>query len=261
VLSAAFLGLFLLGFSFAYGKAVENADLARNRLATALASTTLTLMGLYAVNFLSSFLALFVAVGAVSAEVDAGTLHAVLARPVRRSEFVLGRWIAYVGMLIVYVTTMAGAIFAIARWIADYEPVDAPRAALLMGLSAALLMTLSLFGSTWLSTLANGVVVFSLFGLAWLAGIIEVIGTALQNGAMVDLGIAISLLVPSDGLWRGASYYVQSPIALAIASSAPGGGNPFIAVAPPADRFVLWAAGYVVVCLLGSLAVFRARDL
>jgi Cu-processing system permease protein len=229
-------------------------------MVAAVAASTLTLMGLYAVNFLASFLALFVSVGAVSAEVDSGTLHALLARPLRRSEFVLGRWIAYAGMLAVYVLGMAGAVFLIASTVAQYDALDPVRAAIYMALNAALLMTLSLFGSTWLSTLANGVVVFSLFGLAWLAGIIEFVGEALRNEAMVNLGIAVSLLVPSDGLWRAASYYVQSPLTAQMLSQ---GQNvmPFAALVPPAAAFVAWSAAYLAVTLVGAILAFRARDL
>src|SRR5207253_3147670 len=46
LLSVAFLGLFLLGFSFVYGKAVETAGESGNRLGTAVAASILTMMGL-----------------------------------------------------------------------------------------------------------------------------------------------------------------------------------------------------------------------
>src|SRR5438874_869983 len=114
-------------------------------------------------------------------------------------------------MLALYVVGMVGVVLLLAQGIAGYEPTDAWRALGMLLLGSIALLTLSLLGSTLLPTLANGVVVFSLFGLAWLAGIIENVGGLLQNHAMVNLGIAVSLLVPSDGLWRGASYYVQSP--------------------------------------------------
>ena len=61
------------------------------------------MLGLYAVHFLSSFLALFLSVGAISSEIDSGTLHAVLARPIRRADVVVGRWLAYAGLIGVYV--------------------------------------------------------------------------------------------------------------------------------------------------------------
>jgi Cu-processing system permease protein len=130
----------------------------------------------------------------------------------------------------------------------------------LMALASVVLLTLGLFGSTQLPTLANGVVVFSLFGLAWLAGIIEFVGNVLSNQAMVNLGIAVSLLVPSDALWRAASYYLQSPAVLALAGPA-GGGIPFASNTPPSVPFVVWTLLYPLVFLLAAIFTFSRRDL
>jgi Cu-processing system permease protein len=179
VLSLLFLGLFAFGFSFLHERAMM----------PLIAAALLTLMGLYVVNFLAGFLALFLSVGSVSGEIDSGTLHAVLARPIRRAEFIVGRWLAYVVLIAAYITLMASLMLLFARVIADFEVPDPLRAIGLLVLSAVALLTLSLFGSTLLSTLANGVVVFTLFGLAWLAGIIELIGSALQNQGMLNLGM------------------------------------------------------------------------
>jgi Cu-processing system permease protein len=260
IVSLAFVGLFALGFSFLYGFVAR--DSVRDPTASVtlvMTGTLLTVMGLYAVHFLSSFLALFLSVGTISGEIDAGTLHAILARPLRRAEFVLGRWLAYVGIIALYVGLMAALLLLVARLVAGYEAPDAPRAIALMMLGSVLLLTVSLFGSTVLSTLANGVVVFSLFGLAWLAGIIEVVGSVLNNPATVNLGIAISLLVPSDAIWRGASYYLQAPAFLAAASSRIG--IPFASTAPPTTALVLWALAYPLLFLGAAVLAFRRRDL
>ena len=261
ILSLAFLTLFAVGFAFLYHQAVELAVTSpQRRVVLALVASTLTLLGLYAVNFLSGFLALFLSVGAISGEIDSGTLHAVLARPIRRAEFILGRWLAYAGLIGLYVGLMDALLLVLARLIAGYETPDPPRAIALMILSSIVLLTLSLWGSTLLSTLANGVVVFSLFGVAWLAGIIENLGGLIANDAMVNLGIAVSLLIPNDAVWRGASYYIQSPAALSAASA---GRNPipFASLDPPTAPLIVWAALYVVVCLGGAVLSFARRDL
>src|SRR5207302_3145217 len=123
---------------------------------------------------------------------------------------------------------------------------DPIRALLLMLLEGVLLLTVSLFGSTLMPTLANGVIVFTLLGLAWLAGIIEFVGRLLQNAAdttgsdaMLNIGTAVSLLLPSDALWRGASYYLESPSLLAVLGVSRG-GIPFFSSYPPAAALVVW---------------------
>src|SRR5207244_8406766 len=118
---------------------------------------------------------------------------------------------------------MTGLVLLIARLIAGYEVPDPLPALLLMLLEGVLLLTISLFGSSLMPTLANGVVVFTLLGLAWLAGIIEFVGRLLQNApnttggeAMLNIGTTVSLLLPSDELWRGPSYSLGSPSLLAV---------------------------------------------
>ncbi len=267
LISLGYIGLFTLGFHFAYDKALENTPTPETRLSLGVAFATLTLFGVYVVNYLASFLALFLSVGAISGEIDVGTLHAVLARPLNRTEFIIGRWLGYAAMIVVYIAAMTGLVLLVARLVAGYEVPDPSHALLLMSLEGVLLLTMSLLGSTLMPTLANGVVVFTLLGLAWLAGIIEFVGTLLQNApdatggnAMVNIGTVVSLFLPSDALWRGASYYLESPSLLALMGSARG-GIPFFASSPPTTALVGWSLGYVVVMLGGAVLAFRGRDL
>lgn len=261
LVSLVFVALFALGFAFLYGEALKQATFrpAGGSTLVVFAGAALTVLGLYTVYFLSSFLALFLSVGAISGEIDAGLLHAVLARPLRRGEFVLGRWLGFAGLLTAYVGVMAGVLLGLARLIAGYEAPDSGRTIALMLLGALLLLTVSLLGSTLLSTLANGVVGFSLFGVAWLAGFIEYLGGMLANDGMVNLGTAVSLLLPSDAIWRSASYYVQSPAYLAMATSGPA--LPFASAAPPAAPLIVWALCYLLLGLAGAVAAFSRRDL
>jgi ABC-type transport system involved in multi-copper enzyme maturation permease subunit len=267
LISLGYIGLFALGFHFAYDKSLETTTSAEARLSLGVAFATLTLFGVYVVNYLASFLALFLSVAAVSGEIDSGTLHAVLARPLRRSEFVIGRWLGYAVMIAAYILAMTGLVLLVARLIAGYEVPDPVPALLLMLLEGVLLLTLSLFGSTLMPTLANGIVVFTLLGLAWLAGIIEFVGRLLASApnstgsdAMLNIGTAVSLLLPSDALWRGASYYLESPSLLAVLGAARG-GIPFFSATPPATALVVWSVAYVAVVLSGAVLAFRKRDL
>src|SRR5947209_119152 len=104
--SIVYLVLFAVAYNFAQEKGVQVATGQRSRLLVGIGLASLTLSGLYIVNLLAGFLALFLSVGAISAEVDSGTLHALLARPMRRSHFLLGRWLAYAVIISVYVVAM-----------------------------------------------------------------------------------------------------------------------------------------------------------
>lgn len=257
VLSLVFLGLYAFGLSLLHN--MQSTGRPQSPSDVAAVSTILTVLGLYAVHFLSSFVALFLTVGAISSEIDSGTLHAVLARPIRRADVVLGRWLAYAGLISVYVMAMAGAILGMAWLASGYQAFDAVRTLGLMVLGALVLLTVSLFGSTLFSTLANGVIAFTLFGLAWLGGLIEYTGGMAQNEGMVSLGIAISLLVPSDAIWKAASFYAQSPLFLAFGGTR--GQVPFIGAMPPTLALVIWALAYPAVFLLLAVRSFSRRDL
>src|SRR5688500_543622 len=107
-ISLGYIGLFALGFQFAYDRSNASGEpvTAQSRAGMGVAFAALTLLGVYVVNYLASFLALFLSVGAISGEIDSGTLHAVLARPIARAEYVVGRWLGYSMLLGAYVLAM-----------------------------------------------------------------------------------------------------------------------------------------------------------
>src|ERR687885_297731 len=260
VVSLLYVALFALAYNFAQDRGAQMVTGQRSRVLVGVGMASLTLSGLYIVNLLAGFLALFVSVGAVSAEVDSGTLHALLARPVRRWQFLVGRWLAYALIISVYVAVMAGLVLMVAAFIGDYTTPDAARAIGLMILASLFLVTLSVFGSTLLPTSTNGAVVFTLFGLGWLSGVIQVLGETLGNPALLNLGVTVALFIPSDMLWRSASYYVQ-PASLLAAANAFKGALPILANAPPTPGLIAWGVVYSLLLLGSASVVFSRRDL
>jgi Cu-processing system permease protein len=271
LLSVAFVVLFAVGFALLYhtqerdlaqaGAAGFGPDAREELLAI---STILVLLGLYGVQFLAALLGLFLGAASVSPEIDSGALHAVLARPLSRLEYLLGRFLALAGLLVAYVVVMSVALLLVARVVAGYQPGDATRVVGLMVLEVLILLAVSLLGSTVLPTLANGVVMLVLFGLAWLGGIIGFVGTIPPgNELLANLGTAVSLLLPADAVWRGASFNVLPTSFLVAGSFATGEevGLPFGSTTPMAPAMLAWSAAYPVACLVLAVAAFRRRDL
>ena len=272
ILSVAFVALFAVGFALLYHAQERSLlsvqaqgiappgglDVREELLAI---STILVVLGLYGVQFLAALLGLFLGVASVSPEIDSGALHAVLARPLSRLEYLMGRFLALAGLLTAYVLVMSGSLLVTARIVAGYQPGDVSRVMGLMILQVFILLAVSLLGSTVLPTLANGVVMLALFGLAWLGGFIGTIPPG--NELMANLGTAVSLLLPADAVWRGASFHVLPPSFL-VASSFTNGedvGLPFASTAPIAPAMLVWALVYPVACLTLAVAAFRRRDL
>jgi hypothetical protein len=65
----------------------------------------------------------------------------------------------------------------------------------------------------------------------------------------------ISLISPSDALWRRAAHELQPPLLEQLNIS------PFSAVAVPSGAMVVWGVGFVVVTLLAALRIFQKRAL
>src|ERR1700730_10410643 len=83
-------------------------------------------LGLSAISVIGLLIAVFIGVGLVSKEMDKRTLYALLAKPVRRWEFLLGKFGGLVLTLAVNTLAMAGGLFAALLYVKHhFERVDA----------------------------------------------------------------------------------------------------------------------------------------
>ncbi len=69
-------------------------------------------LGLTAISIFGVVIAIFIGIGLVSKEIDKKTLYTVLARPVRRWEFIVGKFLGLTGTLVVNAFFMAVGFFA-----------------------------------------------------------------------------------------------------------------------------------------------------
>jgi len=216
----------------------------------------LVMAGLYVVNFLVVMMTVLTSVDTLAGEIGSGIIQAVVTKPLRRSEIVLGKWLGFAGMLTLYVALMAGGVVALMAAITGYTVPGLARGLLLMVLEGLTLLSVCILGGATFSTLANGVLAFGLYGLAFVGGWIEQIGSILRNEAAVNIGIVSSLLMPCEALWRRAAFEMQTPLARDLGSM-----TPFSATSVPNERMILYAIVYVAVVLAMALRRFSRRDL
>jgi len=218
--------------------------------------------------FLFSFVlalgAALVGAPAMAESIANGEILAVLARPVRRADVALGRWLGTIVALAIYVAVAGGIELLVVRVTTGYVPPH-PLAALgYLSALAIVVTTAAVTLATRLPALAAGIVSALLFGLAWIGGIIESVGLALGNQRLADAGTVVALVFPSDALWRGALYALQPAVFTAIAANATANGasvNPFTVTAPPPAPMLAWACAWTVAVLVAGIAMFRTRDL
>jgi len=113
-----------------------------------------------------------------------------------------------------------------------------------------------LLGSSYLSTVTNGVIVTVLYSSAFIAGLMEQVGIFLQNTVMERLGILVSLVVPSDALWRFAAQHMA-----AAHTAAFGGPGLFTSSMPPTAWIAVWSVGEVALAVALACWAFSGRDL
>ena len=258
VLGVCFLIIFSIGFHMINAAAYQASSRAgetAGRVIQKEGINVLLLAGLYAVTFLSIAMGALLGADALAGEINSGTIQTIVTKPVRRSDVVLGKWLGFAALLGLYVVLMAGGT-VLSVWIqSGYTPLHLPAGLALIYLESLLIMTVSLTMSSFLSGLATGGVVFGLYGLAFIGGWIEQIGSILQNQTAIKVGIVTSLIIPSEALWRRASFEMQTPLAGAL------GMSPFGTVSVPSPLMIGYAFLYLVGALWVAVNVFQNRDL
>jgi hypothetical protein len=70
-------------------------------------------------------------------------------------------------------------------------------------------------------------------------------------------------LLPTDGLWRAAIYYLEpsSFVAQRLSQSRGQQGDPFFAQSAPSGQYLAWAVIWFLLVLLAGLLSFERREL
>jgi ABC-type transport system involved in multi-copper enzyme maturation permease subunit len=204
-------------------------------------------LGLTAVSLFGIVIAIFIGIGLVSKEIDRRTLYTVLSRPVRRWEFIAGKFFGLAGTLVVNTACMAIGVFAALAYVArHFEGSDAPILVALyfIVLQFVIITALSLFFSSFSSPLLSAVFAFSLF-------VIGSFAEDLRGFAKMTHGIA-------QWLATGAAYLVPNFSALNVISQVAHGQ-------PVASQLVMYntayALVYVTAVLSGAVLIFERRNL
>ena len=263
VLGFCFLIIYSIGFHFIIGQvrhaetAVQNdhAKQALARIADTEGESALMLAGLYAVTFLSIAMGALLAADTLAGEINSGTIQTIVTKPIRRSDVVLGKWLGFASLLALYFLLIGGGT-VLSVWIqSGYAPNHLMGGLGLIYAEAVLVMTISLACSSAFSALATGGIVFGLYGLAFIGGWIEQFGAIVQNPTAVKVGIIVSLIIPSETLWRRAAFEMQTPLAGAL------GMSPFGTVSVPSPLMIGYTLVYLIVTLFAAIRIFQNRDM
>ncbi len=204
-------------------------------------------LGLTAVSLFGLVIAIFIGIGLVSKEIEKRTLYTVLSRPVRRWEFIVGKFFGLAGTLVVNTFFMAIGVFAALLYVSHHflkQDGWVLVALYFIILQFLIITALTLFFSSFSSPLLSAVFAFSLF-------VIGNFAEDLRGFAGITHGL-------TRWLATGAAYLVPNFSALNVISS--------VAHAQPVSgRLILYNSAYALVyatmAISGAVLVFEHRNL
>ena len=231
---------------------------------TQLAVSQLLILVAFMFSFVLAMTAVFVGSPAIAGEVESGEALAILSRPIRRADVVLGHWVGF-GIVVVTYAILAGLgeIGAVALT-TGYLPPHPLFAAGFVALEGLVLLTLAVLLSTRLGVVTGGAIAVVLYGINWVMGVVGQAGAILGNDAIRTAGTISRIVMPTDVAWRGAMASLEPPAALLSSlgrTSVIFAVNPFYAAASPPPDQLAYAIVWIAVGLSLAIALFSRREL
>jgi Cu-processing system permease protein len=264
LLTAAFLALYAFGIYKAYDTIDPNQQESIGGSAVfidaqILFSATLFGLSMFAVLFLATVLAIFFTHAAVRGDAERGLLQPLVVRPVGRTAVLGGRFVAGVLACGAYVGVVYTACLLITHAVTGWWPDRIVQPAVELAGAVAVLVALSLFGSIFLSAIANGIAIFMIFGAGLVAGLLGQIGEALGSESLKTIAKVSSWALPFEALYQDALNAITAEtegFTRAALTLGPFGGAQAagIALAP-------YVFGYLSVIAIIAVYGFRRKDL
>jgi ABC-type transport system involved in multi-copper enzyme maturation permease subunit len=204
-------------------------------------------LGLTAVSMFGVVIAIFIGIGLVSKEIEKRTLYTVLSRPVRRWEFIVGKFFGLAGTLVVNTFFMAIGVFGALFYVA--HKFTRPDALILVALYFIVLQfliicSLALLFSSFSSPLLSAVFAFSLF-------VIGSFAEDLRGFAYLTHGL-------TRWIATGAAYLVPNFSALNVITAV---AHQQAVSSQLILQNTLYALFYTAMALSGAVLIFERRNL
>lgn len=230
-------------------------------------SSMILTLGFFFGAFAVAFLAIFSSVAAVTGEAESGVLQSVLARPIQRWRWFMGRWLGFVSYVALYAILLFVSIIAIS-WIETgvlFSPTVLLKSLALFLASIPLLVTLTMVGSCYISPLGNGIWMTMLFGMGWLG---STIGRFMESGVsrMKELQTLetitglIKLAMPADALQQRMLSELFSISELSGLYNLNNELSIFSISGAATNSLLIYCLIYTVVMLMVGLLMMRRKD-
>jgi len=259
-LTIAFVILYGVGVNFAYSE-IDDSFFSGEALIDeqALVGGTIFGLGLFAVLFLGSVLAIFLTNGIVRGDAELGLLQPLVVRPLGRGTMLVARYLGAVTATTVYVVVVFTTLALLTAAAGDWTPNHLPEAAALLVAAVAVIAALSVLASVFLASSAQGIAVFMLFGAGLVGGLLGQIGDALSSRSLARVGDVVATGLPFEALYQGALHLIAtdaSGVTRVVIELGPFGGSDEVGAG-----VIAFTGAYVLVVLTLAVRAFGRRDL
>jgi Cu-processing system permease protein len=262
IVTAAFLILYAVGAHYAFraSNGVTNQGPGNDLVdADALAGTTLLGLSIFVTLFLGAVIGVFLTFTTVRGDGEQGLLAPIAVRPIGRASLVAGRLLGAGLVSVAYVTFLYGSSVLITGVIGAWWPDPVLLPALELALGVLIVVVLSMLGSVFLSTIANGIMIMMVYGAGLLAGLLGQLGAVLSSSTLESIGRVASWILPFEALYQAALHDLTADtrgLTRVVVQLGPLGG-----AQEGGSGLFVWASAYVVLLGWATVAFLARRDL
>jgi ABC-type transport system involved in multi-copper enzyme maturation permease subunit len=203
-------------------------------------------LGLSSISVFGVVISIFIGIQLVSKEIEKKTLYTVLARPVRRWEFIVGKFFGLVETLVVNTFFMAVGFYAALFWVSHglhKSDLNILTAMYFIILQLVIITSLALLFSSFSTPIFSAIFAFALFVIGSFTDDLKNFA-ALSQGVTHWLLVATAYLLPNLGSLNViGSVAHDQPVSLAL----------FV-------HNSLYAALYSSAALCGAILIFERRN-
>lgn len=258
VLTLGFLALYALGTNVAFDE-VENVQSGTPIDDKILTGSTLLGLAMFSTLFLGAVLAAFLTLNAVRGDAENGLLQPLVVRPIGREALLAGRFAAAALVCAAYVLVVYASAVLITGGAGGWWPDDVVSPGLGLAAGVVVIAGLSLLGSIFLGSTANGIAVFMTFGAGLAAGLLGQIGDALSVETLESVAKITSWALPFEALYQSGLNALTGDtggVTQIIVRLGPFGG-----AQEGGPLLWAWTLAYLALVAAAARAAFARRDL
>jgi len=214
-------------------------------------------LGLASISIFGLLIAVFMGIGLVWKEMEKRSIYALLSKPIRRGEFVVGKYVGLVLTLFINLGLMTVAFYAVlaymdlttsadirASWAAPATDIQMLRAVALIMVELMLVTAIALFFSTFSTPFLSAMLTIGLWVIGHFNDDLRNVGGYVKSSVAASIGKALYYVLPNFAAFDAKAQVVH-------------------AQAVPASYLVLtgvYGLVYVAFVLLGAVTIFSRRD-